>query len=169
MDQLNRREILTIASAATAACLCGLADSSVALAQQSPSTAPSGPTTVDVGPKSDYSADGITDKWMDKTNGLAIVRAGGKLYASSAVCTHKGCIVKKAPAAADGTPAASPYLCPCHKATYDIDGKVTKGPAKMSLNRFAISVDASGHVIVDKTTKFDDTQWDNPASFIAMA
>jgi Rieske Fe-S protein len=165
MDHLNRREVLTIA---TAACLCGLADTSALLAQDAPSTAPSAPTPLDVGAKSDYSADGITDTWMAKPNAVAIVRNSGKLYATTTICTHKGCAVKKAPAQADGTPAVSPYLCPCHKATYDIDGKVTKGPAKMSLIRYAISVDSNSHVIVDKGTKFDDTQWDDPASFVKM-
>jgi cytochrome b6-f complex iron-sulfur subunit len=166
MDQLNRREVLTIA---TAACLCGLADTSALLADDMPSTAPSSAaTTLDVGLKSDYSTDGITDTWMPKPAAVAIVRNGGKLYATTTICTHRGCAVKKATAAADGTPAASPYLCPCHKATYDIDGKVTKGPAKVSLLRYAISVDSNSHVIVDKSTKFDDTQWDDPASFIKL-
>ncbi len=45
-------------------------------------------------------------------------------------CTHQGCTVKKQE---DGT-----FLCPCHGAVYDENGKVTKGPAKQDLAHYKI-------------------------------
>jgi nitrite reductase/ring-hydroxylating ferredoxin subunit len=148
------------AAAACAACLCGLANPADVLAADAPTTAPSGTTTLDAGPKSNYKEDGITDKWIKAPNKVAIIRHEGKLYAITAICTHKGGNVAKT--------SDTLFTCPLHKATYDVSGAVTKGPAKVALNHFAISVNADGNVIVDKTKTFDDKHWDDPASFIAL-
>ncbi|MDJ0843917.1 FAD-dependent oxidoreductase [Crocosphaera sp.] len=45
-------------------------------------------------------------------------------------CTHQGCTVKKQE---DGT-----FLCPCHGAIYDNNGKVVKGPAKRDLSNYKV-------------------------------
>ncbi|EAZ91968.1 FAD-dependent oxidoreductase [Crocosphaera chwakensis] len=45
-------------------------------------------------------------------------------------CTHQGCTVKKQE---NGT-----FLCPCHGAVYDENGKVVKGPAKQNLSHYEI-------------------------------
>ena len=42
----------------------------------------------------------------------------------SLACTHQGCIVDEK----DGK-----YVCPCHGAEFDLEGRVTKGPAKRDL------------------------------------
>jgi nitrite reductase/ring-hydroxylating ferredoxin subunit len=152
-SELNRRELLT--AAAAAACLCCLGDPSKLLADTT-----SGPTLLDVGPKAGYVADGITTTWM-AFNKVAVIRHSGKLYACTDICTHRGATIK--------SPDGQSFECPRHHAKYDINGNVTQGPAKRSLNRFAISVDANGHVIVDKSTQFDPDHWDDPASFIVMS
>lgn len=152
-SQLNRRELL--AAAATAACLCCLGDTAGLFADTT-----TGPTTLDAGLKSSFTTDGITTTFL-KTNKVAIVRNAGKLYATTATCTHKGATIK--------SPDGKSFECPRHHATYDIDGNVTKGPAKLPLKRYAISVDDNGHVIVDKSKSFDVDQWTDPASFIAIS
>lgn len=50
--------------------------------------------------------------------------------AMSLTCTHQGCTVSQQK---DGT-----FLCPCHGALYDGQGKVLKGPAKQNLPRYRI-------------------------------
>ena len=65
-------------------------------------------------------------------------------------------------------PDTDTYICPRHGANFDIDGNVTKGPARTPLIRYAISVDANGHLIVDKSQSFTSDQWDNPASFVKV-
>jgi Rieske Fe-S protein len=166
MKDLNRREFVAAAAVCgAAACLCGLANGTALLAD-TPATAPStGPSTtpsgLDVGPKSSYTADGITARWMRGPTKLAIIRHDQRIYATTTICTHRGCVVKKA------DPVS--FKCPCHGATYDIEGNVTKGPARVALIRYAISVDANGHVIVDKSKSFTPDQWDDPASFVDIS
>jgi cytochrome b6-f complex iron-sulfur subunit len=154
MSQVNRREF--VAAVACAACLCGLGDTANLLADDDSTTSPS---TLDVGPKSAYAADGITTTWMKVPTRVAIIRHDGKIYACTTLCTHKGGTISEAP---DG----ESFKCPRHGALYDIEGNVTKGPAKKPLIRYAVSVDGNGHLIVDLTTSFPAEQWNDPASFV---
>jgi nitrite reductase/ring-hydroxylating ferredoxin subunit len=161
MKELNRREF--VAAAACAACLLGMGglggDFSHALADE-PSTQPG--STLDVGAKSDYAKDGITTTWIGQPNRVIVIRHEGKIYASTSICPHRQVTI------VEGADHNS-FECPRHHSKFDIDGNVTQGPAKKALVRYAISVDANGHLIVDKSKKFTDTQWDDPASFVAVS
>lgn len=157
MDQLNRREFV-VAAAACAACLCGLGSAAELLADDS-TTAPS---ILDAGPKSDYSADGITPTWMPAPTKVAIIRHEGRIYACTTICPHRGFTINEAP-------DKDSFICPKHHSTFDIDGDVTRGPARKPLKRYAISVNADGHIIVDKSISFPtEDQWDDPKSFIKV-
>ncbi|HEY9614133.1 FAD-dependent oxidoreductase [Allocoleopsis sp.] len=57
--------------------------------------------------------------------------APGRDEAISLSCTHQGCTVQHQ---ADGK-----FLCPCHGALYDAQGRVLAGPAKRNLPRFQIA------------------------------
>ena len=57
--------------------------------------------------------------------------APGRDKAISLTCTHQGCTVQHQ---ADGK-----FLCPCHGALYDAQGRVLAGPAKRNLPRFQIA------------------------------
>ena len=153
MSEMNRREF--VAAVACAACLCGMGGMENLLADDT--TQPS--TTLDAGAKSDYAKDGITTTWIGQPNRVIIIRHGGKIYASTSVCPHRQVTINEG---ADN----NSFECPRHHSKFDIDGNVTQGPAKKALVRYAISVDANGHLIVDKSQKFTDTQWDDPASFV---
>jgi cytochrome b6-f complex iron-sulfur subunit len=158
MNQLNRRQF--VAAVACAACMCGLGGCAMdgagkVLADDA------APSTLDIGPKSDYVADGITATWMPAPTKVAVIRHDGKIYACTTICPHKGVTINEAD---DKTS----FICPKHHSRFDIEGDVTHGPARRPLDRFAISVDAAGHIIVDKSQSFGPDQWNDPKSFIKV-
>lgn len=73
--------------------------------------------------------------WKVVENGdekLIIARTDeNNFVACSAICTHRGCVVQYAH-------EAKQFVCPCHGARFDLDGNVTKGPAKRPLARHNI-------------------------------
>ena len=52
---------------------------------------------------------------------------------------------------------------------FETTGKLTKGPAKSPLPRYAISTDERGHVIVDRSRTFTTEEADDAAAFIALS
>jgi Rieske Fe-S protein len=66
---------------------------------------------------------------------------GGELVALSMTCTHRGCDVEYRP-----EPEA--MACPCHGSEYDLEGKVTRGPAKLPLRRFAVREEGDAVLVV---------------------
>jgi len=158
--QMTRRQfvVVTTTTAACAACACGgAADALAADAPAAP--APAG-MSFDVGTTADFAKDGaVVDKFAAKPNLFFVVRNGGKLYAPSAKCTHKGCGVKQ---------KAGTLACPCHDSSFDLMGIPKGGPAKTSLIRYAITKTAEGRIIVDKSKQFDEKQWDDPAAFVKV-
>ena len=93
---------------------------------------------VDVGPVDNYAADGIYPAFRNQ--GFFILRRGEKLFALSAICTHRKCKL-------DVEPDCS-FHCPCHGSTFDPNGHVTGGPARRDLPVFAISVNENGQMLV---------------------
>ena len=66
-----------------------------------------------------------------------VVYDDGGFYAMSAVCTHQGCTIN------------TNMICPCHGATYDLDGAVTGGPAPQDLDHYDLTIDDVGDITVD--------------------
>jgi len=57
---------------------------------------------------------------------VEVLRTAEGIQARSLTCTHTGCEVT-------WIEADREYLCPCHDARYDADGKVLWGPARLPL------------------------------------
>lgn len=87
----------------------------------------------------------------------------GKLVALSIICTHLGCI----PAWLEGD---KKFKCPCHGSGYYITGINFEGPTPRPLERFSVSKDADGFLVVDesKVFRFELGEWENPESFYAI-
>ncbi len=64
--------------------------------------------------------------------------------AFSVICPHLGCKV--------GLPHNGVITCPCHGSTFDMTGKVTRGPAKTDLYRFDAVLNGSTVTISQKKT-----------------
>jgi nitrite reductase/ring-hydroxylating ferredoxin subunit len=152
MNDVNRRDfVLTVAGvlgAACAGCLCSSAEA----APTSQSTKP-----VDVGPKSEFSKDGIVNDKFASSEHIIVVRTDGEIYALNNTCPHKGKPVK---------PKDGELFCPSHGSHFSVQGAYIKGPAKRSLTRYAISVNDKGHLIVDKSKQFEEKKWDDASSFV---
>lgn len=83
--------------------------------------------------------------WESRTeilNGkpVIVVRAGDRFVAYSAVCTHLGCIV-------NWDAQRKAFLCPCHAATFDVNGKVVDGPPPAPLKEYKVS-EAGGKIYI---------------------
>ena len=86
--------------------------------------------------------------WEAKTDTLAgqpviVLRTEHRFVAYSAVCTHLGCIVH-------WNKSQKAFLCPCHAAKFDADGKVTAGPPPTPLRTYKVR-EADGKVYISQS------------------
>ena len=153
-DRLHRREFLVTAVAAATASACGACP----LAGFAAAKRESAKESIDVGMLTDYPRDGAYQEHAE-SDGFFLIRAKGKLYALASACTHKQTLLK---------PKDNGLACPKHGARFTFQGTVTKGPARRPLPRFAIRADDMGKITVDPSRTFDQDDWDDEASFVAM-
>lgn len=151
MEPMNRREF--VAAATCAAC--------VLCASQGALSAEKKPEPVDVGPLASLPAAPVMDRYASSHRFL-LVRSRGRLFAVSAICSHKAFSVGVDPA------SRGQLKCSEHGSTFALDGKVTKGPATQPLTRLGVTLNADKHVIVDPSRRFGEKQWANPAAFIEL-
>ena len=106
--------------------------------QEDTSTAPAKSHAVNVGNVTRFNADGVYSEF--RSRGFFIIRQGGKLFALSAICTHRKC---KLTAQRDHS-----FVCPCHGSTFDAGGHVTEGPAVRDLPVLPTNVNEQGQLLV---------------------
>jgi Rieske Fe-S protein len=158
MAGMNRRNF--VAGATAAVSLVVLGDQFTwGQAARGPTSAPAGSPTVDIGKPSDFAKDTISTKFSKEK--VLIANAGGKIYAITAVCTHRGSTIN---GERDGK-----FRCPSHGSMFDIEGKPVGGPARAALKRHAIAINGDGHLIVDKTKNFDEPNWTDPGASYTVA
>jgi nitrite reductase/ring-hydroxylating ferredoxin subunit len=76
------------------------------------------------------------------TGSFFVVRDAMGLYALTARCTHEGAIT---------VAQTADFYCPRHGAMFDFNGTVTRGPATVALQHYAMCVLANGHIGVNTT------------------
>jgi Rieske Fe-S protein len=80
-----------------------------------------------------------------KLGAFYLVADARGVFALTAVCTHRGCLVL-----AEGVEG---FGCPCHDSAYDLQGAVTEGPAKLPLRHLAVqATEPKGLLQVDIST-----------------
>ncbi len=94
--------------------------------------------TVNLGSEQQYLKDGVYTNYSHQ--GFFVVRRGAALFAVSAICTHRQCVLT---AERDRT-----FYCPCHGSTFNADGKVTTGPARRDLPVYELSTDEKGNLLI---------------------
>ena len=124
---------------------------------------------VDFDPEMDFIAgvpndydEGVDERWKNGY-GVWMVKRGGKLVALSNICTHLGCIP-------NWLPAELKFKCPCHGSGYYMNGVNFEGPAPRPLERYKITLNSEGKVVVDKTKifRYEKGQWEHPDSFVEV-
>jgi Rieske Fe-S protein len=127
---VNRRTFLLLGAAFAAGCAASPGGLNISSNERQRVT--------NVGPASQYLADGVYTRYKDL--GFFIVRHGANLFAISSICTHRRCKLKVEP---DDT-----FLCPCHGSTFDVNGRLTQGPARRDLPLLELSTDSNGDLLV---------------------
>ena len=150
--QLNRRELFVLAGTAALGC----APSAQNGVSPQPLNLPRGP--VDVGTIGDYPRDGVYRQFRD-SHGFFLIRRGKRLFAQSAVCTHRACKLR---VRGDG------FLCPCHGSTFTIEGRVTRAPARRDLPRFAVERTSENRLIVHTNRSLPHAQGDVPEAYVQL-
>lgn len=157
---LNRRQLLILAAAVAAGCsdreeatrLSAEAKGGASTRPAtSPTTAPSAAVLdeniFDLGPLDNYDAEKVYADYRD--DGFFVIRRDGQIFALSAVCTHRGCLVSSR---SDGS-----FKCYCHGSDFSPSGEVLSGPAERDLPRLAVKLDDRRHVLVDTDRQLEDT------------
>lgn len=144
----SRRDFVALASGCL---LCGLGARRAFAATDKP---------IDIGEAKDWPKDEISEKFVQFD--IFIVRYQGKLFASTAICPHKGNYLLLDPQNPDR------IVCSGHDSTFTPEGIPTGGPARRGLVRYGISVNAEGRVIVDTSREFPQAQWEDKGSYVAV-
>jgi len=101
------------------------------------------PSKFRAGKENEFSP-GVDERFKDTQSVWIVKLIDGTFYALSTVCTHLGC-----------TPNylanEQKFKCPCHGSGFRESGLNFEGPAPRPLERYAITKDASGVIIVDKS------------------
>jgi cytochrome b6-f complex iron-sulfur subunit len=92
---------------------------------------------IEAGPLSSFPFNDFT---LIEEHGVFIFRSHEGVRAVSAICTHLGCMIEKAP---DG------FLCPCHGSSYNRSGRVLSGAASQDLSWFRVEKDSRGILYID--------------------
>ncbi len=112
------------------------------------------PSSFRAGPPTEFGL-GVDERFKD-TQSVWIVRVPEGIYALSTVCTHLGCTP-------NWLPNESKFKCPCHGSGFRMSGLNFEGPAPRPLERFAVSIDETGFVKIDKSRAIRfANQWSDP-------
>ncbi len=129
--RLSRRDFLKLARTALLTA-CGLVGLGGLMRFLSYPSQPSTPTEFDLGMGSDY-APGSRTVLPDIP--AVLIQNDKGFTALSLVCTHLGCTVESQPGG---------FACPCHGSRFDLEGKVTHGPASQALSVFRFETKPDG-------------------------
>jgi cytochrome b6-f complex iron-sulfur subunit len=104
-------------------------------------SAPAAPTRFALKSPADYPAGSATSISEAKA---WLFRDEAGLYAVSTVCTHLGCTA---------TYADAQFDCPCHGSRFNQAGFVLRGPARLPLPHFQLTLSAEGRVVLNTTVE----------------
>jgi cytochrome b6-f complex iron-sulfur subunit len=95
------------------------------------------------GAPADYALGEISEKYKQDER-VWIIRDEQGIYVLFAKCTHLGCTPR-------WLAAEDKFKCPCHGSGFYKSGMNFEGPAPRPLDRFGVSLDENGQLVVDKS------------------
>lgn len=104
------------------------------------------PSTFKAGSPSDYSVSEVSEKYKQDER-VWIIREEQGIYALFAKCTHLGCTPR-------WLAAEDKFKCPCHGSGFYKSGMNFEGPAPRPLDRFGVSLNETGQLVIDKSKVF---------------
>ncbi len=162
LDQpIDRRSFIKWASIGWAAFAAGLAGyGTIILRYLFPNVLFEPKQSFRAGFPKEYTVGEVSENLKDKY-GVWIVRDSEKIYALATVCTHLGCTP-------NWMPNENKYKCPCHGSGFYKNGINFEGPAPRPLERYKISLNDDGEIVIDKTKKFQQEkgEWKDPDSYL---
>jgi Rieske Fe-S protein len=87
------------------------------------------------------------------TDAVCIGRDTGGIYAMTLTCPHAGCDIGET-----GSVSPQGLFCGCHGSEFDANGNVVRGPARQSLEHFAVTADAAGNLTIHGSQVVDPSQ-----------
>jgi Rieske Fe-S protein len=156
-NQPNRREVVAAGIAGvTVAAACGCSGGSGASGGEPGRASPLAAGPVDAGPLADFPSDGIYNQFAE-SHEFFVIRQGNRLFAMTAICTHRRCALKR---------NENVIRCRCHGSTFTAEGHVTRGPATKDLPRFAVERNVQNHLIVRTDRRLPASTSDSNAILI---
>jgi nitrite reductase/ring-hydroxylating ferredoxin subunit len=146
---INRRRFLAYASA-------GFLGATV----RAPRTLAGGFSPIDIGTLKDFPADAISEKFIE--HNFFVIRHKGRLYASTAICPHKGNYLLRDPQ------DPNRIICSGHDSVFSPEGRRIAGKTTRGLTRFGIALNDQGRLLVDPDQQFSPQQWNEKRSYVAV-
>jgi len=153
---MGRRDVLaTCGLGALAAATVGA--TGVGLAALWPRAWAEAGARVAVGRPAEYAVGQVDARYLSEL-GFWVVRGAEGFFAASARCTHLGCKLRH-------DPAGEGFRCNCHGSIFDAAGEVLRGPAPRAMDRFPVSLDSAGRLVVDTSSRLrkGDGAWQDAA------
>ena len=79
---------------------------------------------------------------------VVLARDDGGLYALSAICSHQECNMRN-----DGGIDGNGLHCDCHGSSFDKSGTPTGGPARRTLDHYAVELGSDGAITVQASQR----------------
>jgi cytochrome b6-f complex iron-sulfur subunit len=113
------------------------------------------PAQFRAGLPSEYSL-GVDERFKDTQSVWMVKTPQNTMYVISTVCTHLGCTP-------NWLSNEQKFKCPCHGSGFRPTGLNFEGPAPRPLERFAIALDETGNIVIDKSKKVTAViDWEKP-------
>lgn len=99
---------------------------------------------------------GVDERFKDTQSVWIVKTPQNTIYVLSTVCTHLGCTP-------NWLSNEQKFKCPCHGSGFRPSGLNFEGPAPRPLERFALGLDETGNILVDKSKKITAAlDWEKP-------